>query len=77
MVFLAGEAGVGKTALVDAFCRGIADAAAVLRTSCDALSTPGPLGPCATWARPWALRPTACRSTATAATSCSGRCWTR
>ena len=45
VVFLAGEAGSGKTSLVDAFCQGIAGEAAVLRTSCDALSTPGPLGP--------------------------------
>jgi ATP/maltotriose-dependent transcriptional regulator MalT len=45
VVFLAGEAGSGKTSLVDAFCQRIADEVAVLRTSCDALSTPGPLGP--------------------------------
>jgi DNA-binding CsgD family transcriptional regulator len=45
VVFLAGEAGVGKTALIDAFCRRIAKQADMLRFSCDALSTPGPLGP--------------------------------
>ena len=45
LVLVGGEAGVGKTALVDAFCRRVAGTAAVLRTSCDALSTPGPLGP--------------------------------
>jgi DNA-binding CsgD family transcriptional regulator len=45
VVFLAGEAGVGKTALVDAFSQGTAEAVIVMRTSCDALSTPGPLGP--------------------------------
>lgn len=44
LVLVGGEAGVGKTSLVDAFCRRTADAAAVLRTSCDALSTPSPLG---------------------------------
>lgn len=43
LVLVGGEAGVGKTALVDAFARGAG--AAVLRTSCDALSTPAPLGP--------------------------------
>src|SRR5918993_2685815 len=43
LVLVGGEAGVGKTALVDAFARGAG--LAVLRTSCDALSTPGPLGP--------------------------------
>jgi predicted ATPase len=45
VVFVGGEAGVGKTALIDEFCRRVAGTAAVLRTSCDALSTPGPLGP--------------------------------
>lgn len=44
MVFVCGEAGVGKTSLVDAFCRDIPDAAQVVWKSCDALSTPGPLG---------------------------------
>jgi predicted ATPase/DNA-binding CsgD family transcriptional regulator len=44
MVLVGGEAGVGKTALADEFCRRVAAGAVVLRTSCDALSTPGPLG---------------------------------
>src|SRR5215212_577771 len=44
MVFVGGEAGVGKTSLVDGFAQRI-PATAVLRASCDALSTPGPLGP--------------------------------
>jgi predicted ATPase/DNA-binding CsgD family transcriptional regulator len=44
MVLVGGEAGVGKTTLADEFCRRVADGAVVLRTSCDALSTPGPLG---------------------------------
>ena len=44
LVLVGGEAGVGKTTLVEAFCRQVAATAAVLRTSCDALSTPGPLG---------------------------------
>jgi DNA-binding CsgD family transcriptional regulator len=43
VVLIGGEAGVGKTALVEEFARRAA-APAVLRTSCDALSTPGPLG---------------------------------
>src|SRR5919107_491847 len=43
MVLVGGEAGVGKTTLVEAFAR--AAGIAVLRTSCDALSTPAPLGP--------------------------------
>src|SRR5215218_11483613 len=45
VVLVGGEAGVGKTALVEEFCRRVAGAATALRTSCDALSTPGPLGP--------------------------------
>jgi predicted ATPase/DNA-binding CsgD family transcriptional regulator len=45
LVLVGGEAGVGKTTLANEFCRQFAAAAAVLRTSCDSLSTPGPLGP--------------------------------
>src|SRR5215207_11575388 len=45
VVLVGGEAGVGKTALVDEFCRRVAGTATALRASCDALSTPGPLGP--------------------------------
>lgn len=45
VVLVGGEAGVGKTALVDEFCLRSREAAEILRTSCDALSTPGPLGP--------------------------------
>jgi DNA-binding CsgD family transcriptional regulator/tetratricopeptide (TPR) repeat protein len=43
-VLVGGEAGVGKTALADVFARQCADAVDVMRTSFDALSTPGPLG---------------------------------
>jgi DNA-binding CsgD family transcriptional regulator len=44
VVLVGGEAGVGKSTLADEFCRRVADGAVVLRTSCDSLSTPGPLG---------------------------------
>lgn len=44
-VLVAGEAGVGKSALVQAFCRRAAPAARVWWGSCDALRTPRPLGP--------------------------------
>ena len=44
LVLVGGEAGVGKSTLADEFCRRAAADAVVLRTSCDALSTPGPLG---------------------------------
>ena len=45
LVLIGGEAGVGKSTLVDAFCASIEPHAQVLRASCDALSTPGPFGP--------------------------------
>ena len=44
MVLIGGEAGVGKSALMEEFCRR-ADEASVIRMSCDALSTPSPVGP--------------------------------
>jgi DNA-binding CsgD family transcriptional regulator len=44
VVLVGGEAGVGKTTLTDTFSHRVAGTTAVLRTSCDALSTPGPLG---------------------------------
>ncbi len=44
VVFVGGEAGVGKTSLINAFCQRASGAAQVLWKSCDALSTPGPLG---------------------------------
>ena len=43
-MLVAGEAGIGKTAVVRAFCAEIADAR-VLWGACDALFTPRPLGP--------------------------------
>lgn len=45
IVALVGEAGVGKTSLVDAFVRKIGDRAHVLRSACEDLSIPEPLGP--------------------------------
>ena len=45
LVLVGGEAGVGKTTLVDAFCRRMAADASPLRMSCDSLSTPSPLAP--------------------------------
>lgn len=45
LVFVSGEAGVGKTALIDEFRRRIAQQTDVRRFSCDALSTPAPLSP--------------------------------
>ncbi|WP_105441244.1 AAA family ATPase [Neorhizobium sp. T25_13] len=45
IVALVGEAGVGKTSLVDAFVRKIGDRANVLRSACEDLSIPEPLGP--------------------------------
>ena len=47
LVLVGGEAGVGKTALVDEFALRHRQAARVLRGACDALTTPRPLGPLA------------------------------
>src|SRR5204862_7992982 len=44
-VFVAGEAGVGKTALLRRFCEELADGPRVLWGACDPLFTPRPLGP--------------------------------
>src|SRR5262249_27619946 len=45
LVLISGEAGVGKTALLRAFCDEQVASARVLWGSCDALFTPRPLGP--------------------------------
>ncbi len=45
LVLLAGEAGVGKTALVRRFCQRHDAGARILWGACDALHTPRPLGP--------------------------------
>ena len=45
VAMLAGEAGIGKTALVQQFCSSVANRATILIGACDPLSTPTPLGP--------------------------------
>lgn len=45
MVFIGGEAGVGKSALVRRFCEASARSARTLTGMCDPLYTPRPLGP--------------------------------
>lgn len=45
LVLIGGEAGIGKSALVDTFCAGLN--VPVLRGACEALLTPRPLGPLA------------------------------
>lgn len=45
LVFLGGEAGVGKTALVTWFTERARERARVLIGGCDSLATPRPLGP--------------------------------
>jgi predicted ATPase len=45
IVFLGGEAGIGKTSLVQRFARLVQEAASILSGACDPLSTPRPLGP--------------------------------
>ncbi|WP_442921285.1 helix-turn-helix transcriptional regulator [Mesorhizobium sp. ISC11] len=61
VVALSGEAGAGKTALVEAFVAGAAKATRILRSACEDLSIPDPLGPLydlareAQWAMPQAI----------------------
>lgn len=43
LVFIGGEAGVGKTSLVRSFCA--SQSVCILTGACDALATPHPLGP--------------------------------
>jgi DNA-binding CsgD family transcriptional regulator/tetratricopeptide (TPR) repeat protein len=45
VVLVAGEAGIGKTALLRRFCAGLGGSARVLWAGCDPLFTPRPLGP--------------------------------
>ena len=45
LVLVGGEAGVGKTVLLQAFCEGVRPPARTLWGACDGLLTPGPLGP--------------------------------
>jgi len=44
-VFISGEAGIGKTALVKAFCKKQTDECSIYQGACDALFTPRPLAP--------------------------------
>ena len=44
-LFVNGEAGIGKTALIKAFCKQHAEDSLVYRGACDALLTPRPLAP--------------------------------
>ncbi|MEJ2617745.1 MAG: AAA family ATPase, partial [Ignavibacteriaceae bacterium] len=45
VIIISGEAGIGKTSLVDAFIEKLKDKANILWGACDALFTPRPLGP--------------------------------
>ena len=45
VVLVAGEAGIGKTALLRGFCAGVDGSARVLWARCEPLFTPRPLGP--------------------------------
>ncbi len=45
LALVSGEAGVGKTSLVRAFCASVRDDARVLEGACEPLFTPRPLGP--------------------------------
>lgn len=45
LILVGGEAGAGKTALVDLFTQQVSDTGRVLEGACDPLITPAPLGP--------------------------------
>lgn len=45
VIIVSGEAGIGKTSLVEAFINKLKDKAGILWGACDALFTPRPLGP--------------------------------
>lgn len=45
LVFVAGEAGAGKTSLLRAFCESVRGSSRVLQGACDPLFAPRPLGP--------------------------------
>jgi DNA-binding CsgD family transcriptional regulator/tetratricopeptide (TPR) repeat protein len=51
LAFVGGEAGAGKTVLVERFVQNVGNRADVLFGACDALSTPRPLGPLLDMAR--------------------------
>lgn len=44
-VFISGEAGIGKTSLVRAFCRQVQDDCEIYQGTCDAMFSPRPLAP--------------------------------
>jgi hypothetical protein len=57
LVLLAGEAGIGKTALVQRFADEHRAEARVLRGACDSLRTPRPLGHVRRMFAPWSCPP--------------------
>ncbi|HRH59288.1 MAG TPA: AAA family ATPase, partial [Chitinophagaceae bacterium] len=44
-IFVNGEAGIGKTSLVKAFCKSVKDKCRIFQGTCDALFAPRPLAP--------------------------------
>ena len=44
-IFVSGEAGIGKTSLVKAFCKSVKDKCRIFQGTCDALFAPRPLAP--------------------------------
>ena len=73
LVLIAGEAGVGKSVLVERFQRDLPDALWSWG-ACDGLSTPRPLAPCSTSPAISAARWRICAGADPSATSCSPRC---
>src|SRR5439155_10113456 len=81
LVFVGGEAGVGKTALLRRFCDERAGGPRMLWGACDALFTPRPLGPlseiaetvAASWRRSSRTAPNRTRSSPSSCTSWRSR----
>src|SRR5438270_11081045 len=44
-IFVTGEAGIGKTSLLNTFCKGVKNRCNIYKGSCDALFAPRPLAP--------------------------------
>jgi chloramphenicol 3-O-phosphotransferase len=76
LVLVAGEAGVGKSALVEQLQRDVPDAHWSWG-ACDGLFTPAPSGRCSTWPPSWAGNWKACARPVLPVRTCSALCCAR